>query len=619
MPPNEIKVTSSAEVATTHEASPTPAPKTDLENGSLGGVSVQIKTEPSAGAETLKKASIQKPSASHIPSPTRDVEHLQKLSHKLFGAGNHFKTTTPWIQLQAQILRSPALRGIDVHHLESIFDKLQADGIKGHGFLASKDLLSILKKIDAITIAGLIDAAPIDAKDERGRLSRELSEMTKNIINKPGASSNNEVLDGLNEYRPKEEIEILLEAYMADLPQAQVETIMNKFSTYRDDAPAVDRLKSLLSTLREASHAVKAYNLDSLVKSKFEVIKGPKIGEGGRGNLYQVQLDGNTKLLKELKNGSLPIKLDMKDPSNPKLLRSEEVTASFLHDDERKTVLVPTHYLVTEKSKGSTPVNYLVEAKDKGFRDWAKDRLLSNSGTAEYSLEISGTFQDYAKGVELLKYLSNSSESELRGNLKAIFSSYIDALEVLSRRGFVHGDLKLENAFFDPVSGKISLIDTGGMVKISKKPERQNSTEFNLDRGATVVYSTPNTLADKKVGFEQDIFAVGMQALEILEVANFIDGSDYYNIIGSINNEQDRVHGGHIKPRIASQKIQGILQSSLLHLKDKSHPLYKFEKFAYETISLGASSNPLVNVELNDGSIVSQNKKALSSLKKLLT
>jgi serine/threonine protein kinase len=619
MPLGKLGNDSKTQNSTLRLDSSSSAKSTKKQQGALGGVPIKAKAKAGVGAATLKQGTIKKASAPPPPSPARDVEHLEKIALKLFGPENHFKTSTPWIHLQGHILHSPVIQTIPFSKLQDIFDQLQAAGIKGHGFLEGKDLLSILKKLDAVVSGKPIDPTLVALKDERARLSKQLADTVKNITSQAGTGAENEFLSSLNEYQPKEVLEILLENYMADLPQAQVNTVMAKFDAYKDEAPAINRLQILLQTLNEATRAVKADNLDSLATTKFNLIPGAQIGEGANGKVFDVELDGQKKLWKEFKSGARPISLDMTDPSNPKLLRTPEVTASYLHPDELQTVVAPTHYLVSEKRKGSPSVTHLVEVRDKGFREWAKNRLLSNAGVEGYGLEITGSLQDYAKGVVLNNYLSSASKSEIQANIETIASSYLDALEVLSRRGFVHGDLKLENTFFDPATGKVSLIDTGGLAKISKKPARQEATKFDINRGPTVIYASPRVLGNRKAGFEQDIFSVGMQILDMLNVACFDDESNYQNLIDNINYEQDQVLNQVRQPRDANPKIQRALVGTLRHYKNPSHPLYKLEKLAFEAISVGTQTNKvLTNIELADSRFVAGNKMILASLKKIL-
>jgi serine/threonine protein kinase len=208
---------------------------------------------------------------------------------------------------------------------------------------------------------------------------------------------------------------------------------------------------------------------------------------------------------------------------------------------------------VTEKRPGEPDVVHLVEVKDKEFRAWAKHKLLSNSQTAGYNLEITGSLQNYAKGIELHTYLHKASAAEIQSQAKGIIHSYIDALTVLCERGFVHGDLKGPNAFYDPTSQKISLIDTGGLAKISKDRSRHENTKFNYLRAFTPHYSAPALLRKKNVGFEQDMFSVGVQMLDIIGKTKYPNASKCAKIRDELRASYDQVLARK-KPLIVAQQ-----------------------------------------------------------------
>lgn len=159
--------------------------------------------------------------------------------------------------------------------------------------------------------------------------------------------------------------------------------------------------------LEDFHRQVKGYSVDiSKDFNDAQVTVSDVLGKGGLGTASRATIDGKQKVLKNI-TAPYPILLDT-EASNRKgeavLLRSPEVAAAFLRSSESEVVVVPSHYLVEEKI-GSQVKTHLVEVRDKEFRAWAKDQLLKNAGTVNYSLNIVGEVQDLASGEEVQKKL----------------------------------------------------------------------------------------------------------------------------------------------------------------------------------------------------------------------
>ena len=239
------------------------------------------------------------------------------------------------------------------------------------------------------------------------------------------------------------------------------------------------------------------------------------LGSGSFGTVSSVTVNGEQKVVKNFVGAhSYAITGD----NNPalaagevKLKRDQELTAAYLRDREKDFIVTPSHFLVNEIVPGRPINKLLVEVKDKEFRAWAKDQIYKNATVPGYQLLIVGEIQDRAEGSDLSKALENG---RLKSDMvQPIALSYMNALIAMAKRGFVHGDIKPENTFFDPVSNRLKLIDTGGLTKISKRIEREDGTLSDIDRGVTPAYALPCVADDQKVGFEQDLYSVAASIL----------------------------------------------------------------------------------------------------------
>jgi serine/threonine protein kinase len=250
--------------------------------------------------------------------------------------------------------------------------------------------------------------------------------------------------------------------------------------------------------------------------SQAKLVKGSFLGEGGLGTVSRATLDGKEKVLKEFNlSKNYPIELDPSSPDSvmaPRLLRSPEIASVFLRQSESEAVIVPSHFIVREKN-GSKTRELLVPQRDKEFRAWAKKQLADHIHDWNYSLEIVGEVQDLAPGYEVGDLVSQGKLDE--HGLKQITAGFLDALDSLGKRGFVHRDIKPQNAFFDPSTGKLKLIDVGSLAKLSKNIDQRPNTAFSMfaHAGVTLNYSLPAKL-DAPNGFAQDLYAAGMSIVE---------------------------------------------------------------------------------------------------------
>ena len=275
--------------------------------------------------------------------------------------------------------------------------------------------------------------------------------------------------------------------------------------------------QALAEELEDLHKGLFGYSVDLAVKrDTFGLNLTTPVNRGSFGALYKQTINGETKAVKTLMSGGpYYVELD-KSPGaslqNPKLSRDKEVTAAYFKDSEKTFIMAPTHYLINEDHPHKQNIeNWVVEVRDKEFRAWAKDQLIKNKQFDSYRLTIVGLIQDWAEGFEL--HQASEAGAITSDMIQPIAISYMNALIAMAKRGFVHGDIKPSNAFFDPATNRLKLIDTGGLTKISKDDARESQTLFVKQRGITDAFSLPTVVGDEKVGFEQDLFSTGVTIL----------------------------------------------------------------------------------------------------------
>ncbi len=109
-----------------------------------------------------------------------------------------------------------------------------------------------------------------------------------------------------------------------------------------------------------------------------------------------MQLYGQPKIYKRFKDDDywpLGLDPDFAVKGEAKLSRTQEATASFLHEAVKKVLVAPTHFVVSETDAAGARRDFFVEVGDRELRAWAKHRLSLNSDpsgeqTPGYSLEI---------------------------------------------------------------------------------------------------------------------------------------------------------------------------------------------------------------------------------------
>jgi len=347
---------------------------------------------------------------------------------------------------------------------------------------------------------------------------------------------------------------------------AALVSLFTKLSAAEAAPDELARAQLTTQALEDFHRQALGYSTDlTLDLAKANVVKGSYIGEGAFGTVTHASLGGKEKVIKEFLNGkTFPITLDTTDPNHrndPKLLRSPEVTAAFLKQAESDSVVVPSHFIVREKV-GTRTRELLVPLRDKEFRAWAKKQLTDHAGEWNYSLEITGELQDVAPGEEVRNLVNSGGASE--AHVKKIAAGYFDALASLGKRGFVHGDIKPQNAFYDQATGKLKLIDTGSLTKVSKKVEDRPNTAFSVLRGATPDFTLPDGI-NAPLGFAHDLYATGISIIQVAVGAEF-DNAKSGRLDKFLNQVQDirqDMWTSRITPEEGRQRVRDLIQQSL--------------------------------------------------------
>ena len=350
------------------------------------------------------------------------------------------------------------------------------------------------------------EADPVDLQDLLARQKNILFDLISWEQSKP--LEKDELRTRLTQYAKDHKVsDIVLVSLLRSLDEADTKARVDEMQGAR----------IITQALEDFHFQALGYELSIVTDlSQVKLVKEAFRGEGGGGVVSDLTLEGKNKVIKQFHGDeSFPIKLDPSNSDNithPRLYRSPEIASAFLRDSEAGVVIFPSHYLVREKN-GKKVRELLVAHGDKDFRAWAKNQLARNIGNSNYSLEIFGEVQDRALGQPLNEMIWLGRVDEQ--GLKKIAVGFLDALDSLGKRGFVHRDIKPQNAFFDPSTGQLKLIDVGGLAKVSKHLDQRPDTTFSIagEGGVTLSYAlaahqdTPN-------GFAQDLYAAGVSIIE---------------------------------------------------------------------------------------------------------
>lgn len=183
-------------------------------------------------------------------------------------------------------------------------------------------------------------------------------------------------------------------------------------------------------------------------------------------------------------------------------------------------VITPTVYVIHEARQNGTSAYHAV-AGQKTLKDWAKTQEKGSS------YQVVGLLMPKAKGDTPIAYEPNGLPKGKisQSDLKPMAGSALTMLKGLADHGFIHGDIKPDNMYWDADSKNLQLIDTDGLVKVSKHASSMPkglgvmspswlhpsavSPKFRAERGDPI-----SAVGNAQLGFGRDVYAMGLVLLE---------------------------------------------------------------------------------------------------------
>jgi len=275
------------------------------------------------------------------------------------------------------------------------------------------------------------------------------------------------------------------------------------------------------------------------------------LGSGGFGSARKVIINGKPavyKCLAKMQPVSIQMLKNERGRNEFKMHRKGEGTASLLEKDGvtrrgLENIVRPSGYLI-RICRPNAPDEYRMQKADKSFRQFVIEQTKKER---DAKILIAGVVMPEARGKELKSMLSQKPNNPMETgkepvgegkgpadlDLKNIASSGLKTIRAMSDHGFVHGDIKPANLFYDKELGQLHFIDTGGIAKISKRAVTGNGkiftpgkgegfgyfyavtdTLFNKSHGFTRSYTNPLLMQSNRGGHEQDLFSMGVTILE---------------------------------------------------------------------------------------------------------
>ena len=299
--------------------------------------------------------------------------------------------------------------------------------------------------------------------------------------------------------------------------------------------------------------------------SNTELVRGAQIGEGGFGSVSRATLDGEAVLVKRFQNPAAPLQLT----PGGRLHRSTELTAAYLKAGSEAGIVAPTDFIVRETRADGTQEVWLVPGK-QSFRDWALNKLTAG-GAHPPTLVIEGLILPKASGEEL-QHLQNHNTPLTQNEVLSLSNGLLNNLAQLALRGFVHGDIKPGNTFFNRDEGKVQFIDTGSLSKISKQIPLIPDTLFARNRPHTRPYTHPflETFYHK-AGFEQDLYSVGITIL-VADLRSKGHFEEARTLLEGLNQNNEQLRAGGKSYQQARAEVLSLIDAAYPTLPAEDSP-----------------------------------------------
>jgi len=192
---------------------------------------------------------------------------------------------------------------------------------------------------------------------------------------------------------------------------------------------------------------------------------------------------------------------------------NNEAMAAFLSTGDNAVIL--------ETVNITQPISFLISMKNEGKDEFrlvnahTLRSLLKFESQKESPSEVlcHGLVMPIAKGEQVTELFKKGLDEPQQ---KDFCRSTLHSIKGLNERGFVHRDIKPDNAFFDPENGTTTLIDTGTLFKESKHQGREDRPQYIEGWGVgTVKYLHPRGRAGEAHGTETDLFALAVMTMEM--------------------------------------------------------------------------------------------------------